>query len=110
MSLAEFKQHIAATPGVAGGRPCISGTRIRVQDIVIRTELGDSPDEVVVAYPHISLADVYAALSYYHDNREMIDQQIRESEALVAHMRAQSGPGLLDRVPKINDDDATISP
>ena len=110
MSLAEFKQHIASTPGVAGGKPCISGTRIRVQDIVIRTELGDSPDDIIVAYPHVTLADVHAALSYYYDHRDAIDQQIRDSEALVARMRAQSGPGLLDQLRKTNDDDASISP
>jgi uncharacterized protein (DUF433 family) len=91
-----LKQHISCTAGVAGGKPCIAGTRIRVQDIVIRTDLGDSPDDIVRGYPHITLADVHAALAYYYDNRDDIDQQLREGEAAAARMKAQSGPSLLD--------------
>ncbi|HVT89060.1 MAG TPA: DUF433 domain-containing protein [Tepidisphaeraceae bacterium] len=87
MSLAAaYRQHIISTPGIAGGKPCVSGTRIRVQDIVIRTELGDSPDEIVSAWPQITLADVHAALSYYYDNRDAIDTMIRQSDELVAKM------------------------
>lgn len=43
--------------------------RIRVQDIVIWHEkMGLSPDKIVSQYPSITLADVYAALTYYHDH------------------------------------------
>jgi len=103
------KQHITCTPGVAGGKPCIAGTRIRVQDIVIRIELGESPDEIVQAYPQLTLADIHAALAYYYDNRAAIDQQIREGEALAEQIKAQSGPGLLDQLRKTGPDDAAIS-
>ena len=101
---ATYKQHVTSTPGVCGGKPCIAGTRIRVQDIVIRTELGESPDEMVRAYPHITLADVHVALAYYFDNRQEIDREIREGEELTRRMSAQSGPGLLDQVRKTQDD------
>src|SRR2546423_1606375 len=94
------KQHITCTPGVAGGKPCIAGTRIRVQDIVIRTELGESPDEIIKAYPHLTLADIHAALAYYYDNRAAIDQQIRDGEILAAQIKDQSRPGLLDQLRK----------
>ena len=107
---ASLKQHISSTPSVCGGKPCIAGTRIRVQDIVIRTELGDSPDDIVRAYPHITLADVHAALAYYYDNRQAIDQQIRDGEQLVERMKGQSGPGLLDQLKKTGGSDASISP
>jgi len=104
------KQHITCTTGVAGGKPCIAGTRIRVQDVVIRTDLGESPDEIVRAYPQLTLADIHAALAYYYDNRAAIDQQIREGEALAEQMKAQSGPSLLDQLRKTGPDDAPISP
>ena len=46
-------EHIEITPGVCGGKPRISGHRIKVQDIVIWHEkLGLSPDEIVSNYPH----------------------------------------------------------
>ena len=92
------KRHIDVTPGVCGGRARIAGHRIRVQDIVLWTEQGRSPDQIVADFPQLSLADVYAALAYYHDHREEIDRQIREDEQFVAQMKGQSGPGLLDRL------------
>lgn len=81
--------HIEETPDVCGGKPRISGTRIRVQDIVAWTELGRSPDEIIDGYPHITLADVHAALAYYHDHRDEIDRQIQEDEEFIAKFRAE---------------------
>ena len=82
--------HIECTPGTCGGRPRIAGTRIRVSQIVLMTEHGRSPDEIVADFPHLSLAGVYAALAFYHDNREPIDQEIREADDLYAQMKAAS--------------------
>ena len=49
-------QHITKTPGVCGGRACIAGHRIRVQDIVVLHEMrGMPPKEIVAEYPGISL-------------------------------------------------------
>jgi len=92
------KRHIEATPGVCGGRARIAGHRIRVQDIVLWTEQGQSPDQIVADFPQISLADVHAALAFYHDHREEIDRQIRDDEEFAARLKAESGPGLLDRL------------
>jgi len=69
-----------------------------VQDVVLWTEQGQSPDQIVAGFPQISLADVYAALAYYHDHRDEIDRQIREDDQFVAQMKGQDGPGILDRL------------
>jgi len=91
-------RHIEVTPGVCGGRPRIARHRIRVQDIFVCHELrGMSPDEIVQAYPSITLADVHAALAYYWDHREEIQRQMREDEEFVESLRAQAGPGLVER-------------
>ena len=82
------KNHITITAGVCSGRPCVAGTRIRVQDIVLRTEAGESPDEIRSALPHLTLADIHSALAYYHDNREAFDQQIADSDAQVAAFKS----------------------
>ncbi len=92
------KRHIEVTAGICGGRARIAGHRIRVQDIVLWTEQGRSPDQIVADFPQISLADVYAALAYYHDHREEIDRQIREDDQFVAQMKAQNGPGIIERL------------
>ena len=65
---------------------------------MIWTEQGRSADQIVADFPQLSLADVYAALAYYHDHREEIDRQIREDDQFVAQVKAQDGPGLLDRL------------
>jgi uncharacterized protein (DUF433 family) len=86
--------HIEITPGTCAGKPRIAGHRIRVQDIVLWTEEGRSADEIVANFPQLSLADVYAALTYYHDHREQIDQDIREDEEFFERIK---GKKLLDR-------------
>jgi uncharacterized protein (DUF433 family) len=90
--------HIESTPGTCGGKPRIAGTRIRVQDIVIWTEMGDSVDDIVADYPHLTLADVYAALSYYHDNREWIDQDICDADDVIEQMKKLYGQTIV--IPK----------
>jgi uncharacterized protein (DUF433 family) len=73
--------HIEITQGVCGGKPRISGHRIRVQDVVIFHEkLGFSVDEIIIQYPTLNFSDVYAALAYYHDNKEIIDKDISEEQ------------------------------
>ena len=83
-------QHITKTPGICGGRPCIAGHRIRVQDIVVWHEMrGYSPAEVVDMFPGITLADVYAALAYYHDHREEIEEEFRKADEWAARIKAE---------------------
>jgi uncharacterized protein (DUF433 family) len=92
------KQHIVCTPGTCGGKPRIAGTRIRVQDIYALHELrGESPEEIVTSFPHLSLGDVYAALAYYFDHSEEIKRHINEDEEFVAAMKAKTGPGPFER-------------
>ena len=81
--------HIEVTPGTCGGKPRIAGHRIRVQDIVIWNEQGQSADEIVADFPQLSLAEVYAALAYYHDHREQIDQDIREDDKFFQQLKNQ---------------------
>jgi uncharacterized protein (DUF433 family) len=95
-SLAPPKAHVTLTPGVCGGKPCIAGTRIRVWDIAVLAQSGHSPDEILACFPHITLADVHAALAYYYDNREAIDRQAEEDERFVESLREKLGPGPLE--------------
>ncbi len=81
-------ERIESTPGVCGGRPRIAGHRIRVQDIAAWHEFhGMTPDEIVSGYPQLTLADVHAALAYYHANRDEIQRQMREDETFVDKLR-----------------------
>lgn len=79
-------------PDISGGEPIIRGTRITVRHIVERTQGGQSPDEIVVALPHLSLAQVFDALSYYFDHREEVDKLLATStpEAVLERNRLRT--------------------
>ena len=75
---------ISQTPDVCGGVPVIAGTRIRVSHVAYRYERErHSPEEIVQAYPHLTLAQVHTALAYY-SHRKAIDEEIASSEELLA--------------------------
>lgn len=88
--------YIVKTDGICGGKPCIDGYRIRVQDIVtLHERWGYSPDEILtVSYPQLTLAHVYAALAYYHDHRDQIRKDIEEDQTFVEEFKRQH-PSLL---------------
>lgn len=90
-----FTERISKTPGVCGGRTCIAGHRVRVLDIVIWHEhQGLTADEIVSQIPSITLAEVHAALAYYFDHREEIQEEIRAERAEAEEFR-QNNPSLL---------------
>lgn len=94
MTTAVLDRHIEITPGIAGGKPRIAGRRITVQNIVVWHEhLGKSADEICADHD-LTLAEVYAALAYYFDHKAVIDQGLREDEAVVEALRKQA-PSLL---------------
>ena len=100
---ATIMSHIEITPGVCGGKPRIAGHRIRVEDVVVWHErLGMSPDEIVSQYPSISLADVYAALSYYHDHFDEIRKQMKNDENFVREMQAQTPSLVQQKLSQLN--------
>lgn len=80
---------IEKTPGVCGGKACIAGHRVRVLDIAVWHEKrGYSPDEIVDVFPGISLADVYASLAYYFENRDEIESEFRKEDAAAEWLKA----------------------
>ncbi len=72
---------IIRTPEIRGGRPRIAGTGITVRRIVGWYQLGWSPEEIADRIGHVSLAQVHAALAYYHANQEELDSDIAAEEA-----------------------------
>ena len=101
---------IVCTPGTCGGRPRIDGHRITVEDVAIWHErMGMCPDEIVSAYPTITLSDVYAALAYYHENRAAIDTDIREGIEFVEKFRAGQ-PSILEKVRQRNAEHNLLPP
>ncbi|MEN3330699.1 MAG: hypothetical protein V7641_64 [Blastocatellia bacterium] len=80
---------IISTPDMKHGRPRIAGTGITVHRIAIWYKLGHSPEEIAYQYGHLTLAQVYAALAYYHANREQIETEIAADEAEADHIEQE---------------------
>jgi uncharacterized protein (DUF433 family) len=77
----DIGSYIVSTPDLKHGRPRISGTGITVHRIAIWYKLGHTPEEIAYQYQHLTLAQVYAALAYYHANRDEIEIEIAGDEA-----------------------------
>jgi uncharacterized protein (DUF433 family) len=102
---------IVSTPGTCGGRPRIDGHRITVEDVAVWHErMGMSPDEIVSAYPTITLSNVHAALAYYFEQREQIDAEIEAGKKYAQEMKAKSPPSKLQEVLKARMTDVACDP
>lgn len=84
-------QHITKTAGICGGRACIAGHRIRVQDIVVWHEMRDcSVAQIVEMFPGLTKADVHAALAYYFDKTEEIQSEFPQRRGVVQWAEANA--------------------
>lgn len=100
-------ERITKTPGVCGGKACIAGHRIRVMDIAIWHEhMGMSADEIVTAYPTITLSDVHYALAYYFDNIEDVREEMRRERELADEFMAKYPSALEAKLRKMRGEDA----
>ncbi len=80
--------YITRKKDICGGKPIIKGTRMKVAQIAIEYErLGWTPDQIIQAHPHLTLAQVHDALSYYYESTNEINDDIRASEQLVEELR-----------------------
>jgi len=68
--------HIVTDSELLDGEPIIRGTKTPVRAIVELWRLGIAPEEIPIHLPHITLAQVFAALSYYADHQSEINHYI----------------------------------
>ncbi len=80
---------IVSSPEIRGGRPYIAGTGISVRRITGWYKRGYSAEEITREIQHLSLAQVYAALAYYHANKAEIEADIAQEEADNAILEAE---------------------
>ena len=92
VSAVEIGSLIDRHPAIRGGRPKIAGTGVTVMRVAAWYKRGLTPEEVATQYGHLSLAQVHAALAYYHANTEEIEADLTEEEAFAAKVDRESGP------------------
>ncbi len=77
-----FTEHpyIVCSDRMHQGEPTIKGSAITVRTVVERMRLGDSVQDIVDAYPVLTLAQVHDALGYYYDHVDEIERYITENK------------------------------
>ena len=85
--------HVARYPGVQGGKPVIVGSRLDIATLAAyHTRHSYTVDQLLEAYPHITPAQMYDAISYYYDHQQEIDELIRRNdEVYQRHLEETSG-------------------
>jgi uncharacterized protein (DUF433 family) len=75
-------RYIVKTPGIAGGRPRIEGTRIAIHTIIGMLQNGESVDSICSnrIFPDLTRAQVYESLAFYEDHLGEMDLLIADSQ------------------------------
>jgi uncharacterized protein (DUF433 family) len=83
--------YIISRKNYCGGSPVIVGTKFPVRAVVHYVlKQGLAPEELVQEFPHLTLAQIYDALSYYYDHKDDIEQELAENtEARLRPTRAE---------------------
>ena len=88
-TVSDIGNFISRRRGLHGGRPCIAGTGVTVRRIAVWHNMGLAPEEIVGKFGHVSLAQVYAALTYYHANKAEIDADLQSEEREAEQLERQ---------------------
>jgi uncharacterized protein (DUF433 family) len=72
-------RYIVTDGRILSGEPIISGTRTPVRAIVELWRQGVAPESIPTRLPHLTLAQVFDALSYYSDNQDEINAYIERN-------------------------------
>ncbi|HQU93299.1 MAG TPA: DUF433 domain-containing protein [Pyrinomonadaceae bacterium] len=73
-------KYVVTDQRILGGEPVIKGTRTPIRAIVEIYRLGTPPEEIPTHLPHLSLAQIFDALSFYSDNSELINNYIKKNQ------------------------------
>ena len=82
----EIGSIIVRNEKVRGGKPHIAGTGITVHRLVRWYKQGYTAEQIADEYAHVSLAQIYAALSYYHANQADIEKELSEEDTEIERL------------------------
>ncbi|MEM6646182.1 MAG: DUF433 domain-containing protein [Bacteroidota bacterium] len=84
MEAETLSRYVVRSPDVLRGEPIIEGTRTPVRAIVELWRGGLSAETIPDRLPHLSMAQVFDALSYYSDHQPQINAYIEQNRILDA--------------------------
>ena len=79
MTTATEHLYVVTDDKILSGEPIIKGTRTPLRAIVEIYRLGIIPEEIPSHLPHLTLAQVFDALSYYNDHQDEINAYIERN-------------------------------
>lgn len=79
MTQATAHRYIVTDNQILSGEPIIKGTRTPVRAIVELWRQGVPPELIPSQLPHLTLAQVFDALSYYSDHQDEINRHIERN-------------------------------
>lgn len=79
MPIKTLSRYVTSNPEILSGEPIILGTRTSVRAIVGLWRLGIMPEEILSHLPHLTLAQVFDALSFYLDHQAEINEYIEQN-------------------------------
>lgn len=75
----------------ARGIAWIAGANTKVKEVVLdKLAYGWSPEEMHFQHPHLSMAQIHAALAYYYENQDQLDEEIRHDLEELDQLSSQS--------------------
>ncbi|NET85276.1 MAG: DUF433 domain-containing protein [Moorea sp. SIO1F2] len=77
------------TTDANSNRPVIAGTRTSVRRIAGLYNQGNNAEEIARRLNHLTITQIYAALTYYHANRQEIDQDIAAEQTAYEELAKQ---------------------
>ncbi|MDJ1181074.1 DUF433 domain-containing protein [Roseofilum sp. BLCC_M91] len=80
---------ITTDPKLRSGRPIIAGTGTSVRRVAALYNQGYGAEEIGRRLDHLTLTQVYAALTYYHANREAMDGDLQAEQDAYTQLAQQ---------------------
>ena len=80
MTVESRSRYVTNNPEILGGEPIVVGTRTPVRAIVGLWRIGIMPEEILSHLPHLTLAQVFDALSFYLDHQTEINEYIERNQ------------------------------
>lgn len=91
MATSTGHRYVVRDPAIVGGEPIIAGTRTPVRAIVELWRGGTPPEQIPDHLPHLTLAQVFDALSYFSDHTDETELALKRNRILLPGVDANVG-------------------
>lgn len=68
----DYTAYISINPNIRFGKPCVTGTRISVYDVLSWLASGMSSEEIIDDFPHLNKEQILACLSFAADKERKL--------------------------------------